>query len=668
MKTCLNKKLIVTTIIASISLAACNNGSGTATGTGAGALTQRSSNQLAATTGTLTFNFPQIGLKATSSSRQEITLGLKGSSGVTNLSVKITVKDSSIANFYKSTGDCIFSDANNSCKVTVAGVNPGSTQLVATVSDPQLANTYTITPTEIKVSAATPTPAPTPTPTPTSQYGEISFDKSGISMNGIGQTTTLKLSLKNSPVSDNNVTLNLGLDNSNGIVKLDRDNCNLTKSIPDCEIKVTSLKYGQVAIQVNERKQIIDNNGKYTYSPVMVVGVNVQDPNSKTDSISNKYVLSTVYPEYNSTGDKVSFIVRGATLSGVQSLNGDFMKSVMNSIRQADPIAFDKDFSIGANGQTFRFVDVIVGDGNDNEAKLFANLSGETELKNKYDGNKGMPMTPAIEHSTAFTDIDNTTYNVITQIAFHDNPQSDTKLTNTRRLINEEMYNDARKTNIPTIYYIHCAQGMDRTGFTSAWYLLHSYLAKAGATTSETNAKAEVAEVLHYGLVKWSGDSNIFKQKDWQYSNVMPSFPVIFSKYETTATNSNYAAPYSFINTDSWWNSVIAASSTAMKSDWGTPPAADAYAWNKPLEINLNNNTVTVKNHVNYNNIYVAYADVNGVTIKNTQGNYVYQVGNQSSFSLANKPANAVTAKIYALNSNAKDTFYKEKVGILNLK
>lgn len=668
MKTCLNKKLIVTTIIASISLAACNNGSGTATGTGAGALTQRSSNQLAATPGTLAFNFPQIGLKATSSSRQEITLGLKGSSGVTNLSVKIAVKDSSIANFYKSTGDCTFSDTNNSCKITVAGVNPGSTQLVATVTDPQQTNTYTITPTEIKVSAATPTPAPAPTPTPSSQYGEISFDKSGVSMNGIGQTTTLKLSLKNSLVSDNNVTLNLGLDNSNEIVKLDHDNCNLTKSIPDCEIKVTSLKYGQVAIQVNDRKQITNNNGKYTYNPVMVAGVNVQDPTSKTDSISNKYVLSTVYPEYNAAGDKVSFVVRGATLSGVQSLNGDFMRNVMNTIRQADPVAFSKDFNSSVSGQTFRFVDVIVGDGNDNEARLFANLSGEDELKAKYDGNKGMPMTPTIEHSSAFTDTDNTTYNIITQISFHDNPQSDAKLTNTRRLIDEEMYNDARNTNIPTIYYIHCAHGMDRTGFTSAWYLLHSYLAKATAMISETDAKKEVAEVLHYGLIKWSGDSNIFKQKDWQYSNVMPTFPAIFSKYETIANNSNYAAPYSFINTDSWWNSVVAASSTAMKTNWGTPPTADSYAWNKPLETSFINNTITVKNSGDYNDIYVAYADINGVTIKNTQGSYVDHVGTQPSFTLANKPANAVTAKIYVLNSNAKDIFYKEKVGILNLK
>ena len=667
MKKYLNKRLIVTSIISGISLAACNGGGGTATNTGNGTTILRSANQQATTLGTLAFNYPQIGLKATSSSRQEITLALKGSSGVSNLNVKITVKDSSIANLYKSTGDCIFSDTNNTCKVTVAGANPGSTQLIATITSPDQKAAYTITPAEIKVTATSPTPTPAPTPTPTSQYGEISFDKSGVSMNAIGQTTTLKLSLKNSPVSDNNVTLNLGLDNDSGIVKLDRDNCNLTKSVPDCEIKVTSLKYGQVALQVNDRKQITDNNGKYTYNPVMVVGVNVQDPNSKTDSISNKYVLSTVYPEYNASGDKVSFVVRGATLSGIQSLNGDFMKNVMNTIRQADPVAFAKNFNIGANGQTFRFVDVIVGDGNDNEAKLFANLSSETELKNKYDGNKGMPMTPAIEHASAFTDTDNTTYNVITQISFHDNPQSDTKLSNTRRLIDEEMYNDARKTNIPTIYYIHCAQGMDRTGFTSAWYLLHSYLAKVTATISETDAKREVAEVLHYGLVKWSGDSNIFKQKDWQYSNVMPTFPIIFSKYETTTSNSNYAAPYSFINTDSWWNSVIVTSSTTMKTDWGTPPAADLYAWNKPLETSLNNNTVTVKNSADYNNIYVAYADVNGLTIKNTQGNYVYQVGNQSSFSLANKPANAATAKIYALNPNAKDSFYKEKVGVIKL-
>ena len=420
---------------------------------------------------------------------------------------------------------------------------------------------------------------------------------------------------------------------NNNLVTLDKNSYDFTASNKVCTVKVTASAgntYGSNTLEFNHRNAIVGADGR-NYGTLEVMTIAVPDPNAVNDSLKTPKMVSNAYSEYNTNGSVASFMIRGPKLDTVYSLKGQFIQTLLDNIKQSDPIAYEKDFGANAKVDTqgnlvVNFKEIQLSGSSDSNPSVFA--KGNSEIVN-YDGKK-IKITVA-------------------DIIQDKDPQSN--IPATKKII-DDIYTEAKHNTTPTIYYAHCTQGMDRTGYFITWYLVHSYQNSDKAL----NTIQQFNNVVKLGLVRWSNGADFtdlnFNSKSWQGSNKVAQIPTDMKEQE------------GFHSTDSFWTNYPTDQSQ-VSSIFGNTPDASEYAFTLPLCnsyadncLSVNGSTVSISADLSgFGSIYVVYADVNGKTIK------IAGPFNQSNVML-DKPVGTKLVKIYAVNNNLGNSFIKEKVTI----
>lgn len=451
-----------------------------------------------------------------------------------------------------------------------------------------------------------------------------------------GQTANFTITLDNSQVNDNNVSIPLSFDSAsnNNLVTLDKNSCNFTATNKVCTVKVTASAgniYGSNTLEFNHRNAIVGADGR-NYGTLEVMTIAIPDPNAVNDSLKTPKMVSNAYSEYNTNGSVASFMIRGPKLDTVYSLKGQFIQTLLDNIKQSDPIAYEKDFGtnakVDAQGNiVVNFKEVQLSGSSDSNPSVFA--KGNSEIVN-YDGKKIKIM--------------------VTDVIQDKDPQSN--IPATKKII-DDIYSETKRNTTPTIYYAHCTQGMDRTGYFITWYLVHTYQ----NSDKVLDSAQQFNNVVKLGLVRWSNGADFtdlnFNSKSWQGSNKVAQIPTDMKVQE------------GFHSTDDFWNNYPTEQSQ-VSNLFGSVPDASEYAFTLPLCnsyadncLNVSGNTVSISANLSgFENVYVIYADANGKTIKTT-GPF-----NQSNVTL-DKPAGTKLVKVYAVNNNLGNSFIKEKVAII---
>ena len=640
-----NKRILLIISFSAVLLSACNSGSSTAQPDNSPTTATTSSSRLnsassyyfncSANSSETCNNGKNIVLKNGASGNRQ---GLKLMAPTLGSSVvKLVIQDAAgqaqtNVVFYPSkttTQNCDFSK-NQQCSLTVdasSGIAGKALNIVALdTSDNKLA---TIGVTVNNGSGVTPPPA--------NNWGSFTVNQAvNLAKMTPGQSSSFTITLDNSQVNDNNVSIPLSFDSAsnNNLVTLDKNSCDFTASNKVCTVKVTASAgktYGSNTLEFNHRNAIVGADGR-NYGTLEVMTIAIPDPNATNDTLKTPKMVSNAYSEYNTNGSVASFMIRGPKLDTVYSLKGQFIQTLLDNIKQSDPIAYEKDFGVNAKVDAqgnivVNFKEIQLSGSSDSNPSVFA--KGNSEIVN-YDGKK-IKIT-------------------VSDIIQDKDPQSN--ISATKKII-DDIYAETKRNTTPTIYYAHCTQGMDRTGYFITWYLVHTYQNSDKAL----NTVQQFNNVVKLGLVRWSNGADFtdlnFNTKSWQGSNKVAQIPTDMKEQE------------GFHSTDSFWTNYPTDQSQ-VSSIFGNAPDASEYAFTLPLCngyadncLNVNGSTASISADLSgFGSIYVVYADVNGKTIK------IAGPFNQSNVML-DKPVGTKLVKVYAVNNNLGSSFIKEKVAII---
>lgn len=646
----INKRTFVAIFFSAISLIGCNGGaigqsnSGSTSNNTDRSNTSTSSGFYYNCSGNISDvcnNGKDVILKnGTSGNRQGLKLIAPAlGSGITKLAIQDS--DGQIQNdvvFYpskSSTMNCDFSNTSQ-CSITVDATNGIAGKNVAIVALDSNNNKIASIGITVKSGDGV-TPTPSPTPPSANDWGNFTVTQdTNLAKMTQGQTSSFTITLENSEVGNNNVSIPLSFDSaSNGnLVTLNKNSCDFTSTNKICTVNVTANGgsiYGSNTLEFNHRNAIIGADGR-NYGTMEVMTIAVPDPNAINDSLKTPKMVSNAYSEYNTTGNIASFMVRGPKLDTVYSLKGQFIKTLLDNIKQSDPVAYEKDF--GANAKVdaqgninVNFEEIQLSSSSDSNPSVFS--KGNSEVVN-YDGKK-IKIT-------------------VTNVILDKDPQSN--IPATKKII-DDIYNEAKHNTTPTIYYAHCTQGMDRTGYFITWYLVHTYQ----NSDKTLNDVQQYNNVVKLGLVRWSNGSDFtdlnFNTKSWQGSNKVAQIPADMKTQEGFHTG------------DSFWSSYPTDQSQ-VSSSFGVVPNALEYAYTLPLCGSYTDNCLSVSGNKvlitadlsGFDSIYVAYADAAGKTIK------IAGPFNKDNIIL-DKPSGTAMTKVYAVNSNLGNSFIKEKVAAI---
>lgn len=184
--------------------------------------------------GTLSFSPTTVKLNAKDSSRQDITLSLNNSSGVSGLHVTVTSKNPGISGLMNLNGnkvssvDCIFSSTANTCDFVVYGVATGSTMINAVVVSGSKVNPTITNSVDIDVTNVT-------------SHGTVEFSTSNVTMTP-SQTSMQLLSLNltgDDITPGNEVTVTLHSANPS-TVTLGTTTCKVSSVSTSCPLSLTA--------------------------------------------------------------------------------------------------------------------------------------------------------------------------------------------------------------------------------------------------------------------------------------------------------------------------------------------------------------------------------------------------------------------------------------------
>lgn len=199
--------------------------------------------------GILSISPSVVNLNESNGKISNLTISLDGSQNIKNLSINVSSDNSGVM---VSKSECILSSTANTCQIAIDGAT--STKNVATIS--ALATSYSTATSIIHIN----------NPQPIIVYGTISVVPTSLS---IFPTESSSFTITWSG-SENLSQLPISITESNGVVRLDKDNCVLTPTNNSCMVNVTGISQGSTDLKLQ-----VSSSELAPHYPVQNVAVEV---------------------------------------------------------------------------------------------------------------------------------------------------------------------------------------------------------------------------------------------------------------------------------------------------------------------------------------------------------------------------------------------------------
>lgn len=355
---------------------------------------------------------------------------------------------------------------------------------------------------------------------------------------------------------------------------------------------------------------------------------------------------------------KTYFIVRGSNVNEVTDFNsGSFLQTVINAIKQSDPVEWQNDFANAGMTRFIKIVDVKLnsaGSDSTKEVALFTNFTDPKVLKKWFEArvDAGQPIYADPKNSTQpFTDSDGNTYQVKSQMIFNLGKNEITpQMAKLTQDATDDLVNSASDDIV--IFYVHCTHGKDRTGVQSSYYQINSYL-KDNVGNIDT---AYLTSLISKGFIKWDTPGETIDVNGTGYNVGKDIYSSSFYKTLPTLYTTDFPQV-----TD--WSSIIPASNELVapsindyastlsicKNGYGSnclsvTNSKDKLIW-KNADVSLNSSLTGYS-------FYVSYVSKNGVPIKTVAVNTPQVTSDGASITLESVK-DATEVKLYVFNANA---------------
>jgi hypothetical protein len=361
--------------------------------------------------------------------------------------------------------------------------------------------------------------------------------------------------------------------------------------------------------------------------------------------------------------NQVDFIVRGSNIDDVKNINDDqFLQTVINSIKQADPVDWQKDFNSG-EVRKIKIVNVkLNGFHNDNEVQLFSNMQTEDEAKDffkaRFENGEDL-YSPEKNGTMSFTDENGNDYQIKTQLIFNlGKNQIKLEIASLTNKSTDFLAKNARDEIV--IFYVHCSHGKDRTGVQSEMYLVNEYL-KANANNID---KDYLTSLVSKGFIRWEGSHDQLEENGYNAGKKIYDSSFYETLADSSISSDDQLLPNLFPQVENW-NEIV------PDQDDLVAPAINDFAFTSPIcksgyvtednascltlgdnKISWKQNGVNLDSSLSHYSFYVAYLDKKGVPVELVQTSSPTFENGLEVINLPKISSDYTSVKLYATNSN----------------